>query len=854
MNKTDYTYSRSPSYSRKAESPFYQIPNMSRLHVGDSMTSNTIGDLYVSSDEEDYITGTRTSTRTVYDDGILLRSGNSLKNKRTVRDGTYVRNINKNAKETSSSLYSLNTNISNVRESRGTARSSRMRRSQASDHVTSTNQISEMRSSTRSSSASMSSMSKSSKSSIMDSLQKTLSSEFDDSEMEKGMKETQNSSRKIKLYGLDQVDSEMSGMESEVEFTGTNMSAYGSDSSAARKRLSNSQSETNTNSESSSSVMTTTTTTTVTTIIESIAGKPVWQKPVWLMRNGIRRIFNSCGFVTRRILSTAFSVIVQKYIWELGLFSRMSRQSRLCCIILPLLLLLPLLIYTVYPFTKPVAFTDSQEKDSQNLSGMEGLSHQELNEEVRRIILQLYQGGEKSVSKTEEERLMASLANQKSSMKETATIQVEKINVTEEILRVLQQLNVRGDALTEGDIRAIVGQVVQHEVTGLQNQIKEQSKAQMSGTEEHSERILMLQNDLRTSVTNLEQKLGEELDRMKSQSVLDSDTLTVEASARLLQIQGNLSSIQARLDSLELEKQWLAAQLKNCCRNESFYMTLVQDKVNLILGQIMSGNDSGSTDQYVFGAWLNSTFIRKSDFEKHKAEFGQELSEKILQEMSRTEAIGVNVSGGQYGLTEKAVMQIVSEALDKFSADKIALPDFALESAGGSIISTKCSQTFHKNTARLSILGIPLWYVSNSPRSVIQPEMQPGSCWAFQGSKGHLVIELSANITPSAFTLEHIPKSLSADGKIDSAPKGFTVLGLRSENDVVGVHIGNFTYLDSGPPLQTFKIQKSNVGAYKLIQLSILSNHGNPLYTCLYRFRVHGVPYKPPKPTKKSAG
>lgn len=67
----------------------------------------------------------------------------------------------------------------------------------------------------------------------------------------------------------------------------------------------------------------------------------------------------------------------------------------------------------------------------------------------------------------------------------------------------------------------------------------------------------------------------------------------------------------------------------------------------------MSGNDSGSTDQYVFGAWLNSTFIRKSDFEKHKAEFGQELSEKILQEMSRTEAIGVNVSGGQYGLTEK---------------------------------------------------------------------------------------------------------------------------------------------------------------------------------------------------------
>jgi hypothetical protein len=57
----------------------------------------------------------------------------------------------------------------------------------------------------------------------------------------------------------------------------------------------------------------------------------------------------------------------------------------------------------------------------------------------------------------------------------------------------------------------------------------------------------------------------------------------------------------------------------------------------------------------------------------------------------------------------------------------------------------------------------------------LQPEMMPGSCWAFQGSKGHLVIELSANITPSAFTLEHISKSLTAEGKIDSAPKDFTV-------------------------------------------------------------------------------
>lgn len=59
-----------------------------------------------------------------------------------------------------------------------------------------------------------------------------------------------------------------------------------------------------------------------------------------------------------------------------------------------------------------------------------------------------------------------------------------------------------------------------------------------------------------------------------------------EASAAHLQIQEDLSSVRARLDSLELEKQSLAGQLRNCCRNDSFYTALVQDRINLILGQV----------------------------------------------------------------------------------------------------------------------------------------------------------------------------------------------------------------------------------------------------------------------------
>lgn len=943
--KTDYTYSRSPSYRRKVESPYYQIPNMSRAHVRGKAGTNVTSDLYVSSDDEDmnYITGERLSTRTVYEEGILLRSGNSLKNARTMterhnvtlterhnvknRRSLQALNTNKNAREVRRSLHSVNT-MEDSRLSRSTTRGSRSRRSQASDYVTSTNQITE----TASSSASVSSYTSSSKSSVLEPVQKTLIREFDDLEMEKGMKEIQNSNRKIKLYGLDQVDSdEMSGMESESEFTGTNMSGYRSNSwysrsSPRRSRSDTTTSTTTSGSDSTTSTVTTVTTTVVTTIIETITstarpvaqplwnhvgrpvwtsvGRPVWNRvgepawrylgrPVWryLVRPVcsltssvlsvvllmlyhliwtccLRHIVKACTVVTRKMLSTARSVIVKMIVWEVGLFSRMSRLSRLCCIILPLLLLLPLLFYAAYPFMMHSNLMEMwKERSYEEISGVsKGLSPHELREHVRRIVIQIDEARENSLSMPEVESIVATmveqrlneekLANQNRWLEEqeAAKKEMERTNLTEEILRVLQQLNVGvgggRDTLTEGDVKAIAGQLVQLEVTGLQDRITEQAKAKISGNEEQEERILNLQNDLKTSIVNLEQKLTDELDRMKSESVRGGEGgVGDEASAALLQIQEDLSSVRARLDSLELEKQSLAGQLKNCCRNDSFYTTLVQDRVNLILGQLMSGNDSSSADQYMFGAWLKSTYIKKSDLEEYMSEFSQELTEKIMKEIPQTEATQVYVSesGIQGKVTEMAVRQIVTEALEKFSADKIAMPDFALESAGGSIISTKCSETFHKNTARLSILGIPLWYVSNSPRSVIQPEMHPGSCWAFQGSRGHLVIELSANITPTAFTLEHIPKSIAPEGKIDSAPKEFTVLGLSNEFDTVGTNLGNFTYKESGPPLQTFSIKKPNVGNYKFVQLSVLENHGNPLYTCIYRFRVHGIPYKPRK-------
>lgn len=57
----------------------------------------------------------------------------------------------------------------------------------------------------------------------------------------------------------------------------------------------------------------------------------------------------------------------------------------------------------------------------------------------------------------------------------------------------------------------------------------------------------------------------------------------------------------------------------------------------------------------------------------------------------------------------------------------------------------------------------------------LQPDVNPGNCWAFKGSKGFLGIRLSMRIVPTAVSLEHIPKALAPSGTLLSAPRDFSI-------------------------------------------------------------------------------
>lgn len=302
-----------------------------------------------------------------------------------------------------------------------------------------------------------------------------------------------------------------------------------------------------------------------------------------------------------------------------------------------------------------------------------------------------------------------------------------------------------------------------------------------------------------------------------------------------------------RVQHLELELNLLKSQLsdwqhlRTSCEQAD---ARIQETVQLMFSEDQPG---GSLEWLL--QKLSSRFVSKDELQVLLHDLELKLLQNITQHITITgqaptsEAIVSAMSqAGISGITEAQAHIIVNNALKLYSQDKTGMVDFALESGGGSILSTRCSETYETKTALLSLFGVPLWYFSQSPRVVIQPDIYPGNCWAFKGSQGYLVVRLSMKIFPTTFTMEHIPKTLSPTGNISSAPRDFAVYGLETEYQEEGQPLGRFTYDQEGDSLQMFHTLERPDRAFQIVELRVLSNWGHPEYTCLYRFRVHGEP------------
>lgn len=303
-------------------------------------------------------------------------------------------------------------------------------------------------------------------------------------------------------------------------------------------------------------------------------------------------------------------------------------------------------------------------------------------------------------------------------------------------------------------------------------------------------------------------------------------------------------------------------ELKSCCRKsfiniEAYVAKALKD---------FFANPNFSDDREELSKWLHSIFVAKQDLETHLAnatenlhshfdvlvensgkrimddvasKISLELQQNLRNLQSKVEKSESTVVYKSGGISDEHIRKIVKDTLAIYDADKTGLVDYAMEPMGGQVLSTRCTESYQAGTAVVSVLGIPLWYPTNTPRTVITPGINPGECWAFQNFPGFLVVKLANPILIDAFSYEHISKKLIPNGKIDSAPKEFEVYGLRNESDKDPIKLGTYKYDIDGESLQFFAAANHGV-VLELIELRVLSNHGNPNYTCLYRFRVHG--------------
>jgi SUN domain-containing protein 1/2 len=266
-------------------------------------------------------------------------------------------------------------------------------------------------------------------------------------------------------------------------------------------------------------------------------------------------------------------------------------------------------------------------------------------------------------------------------------------------------------------------------------------------------------------LSGLIEELRAEVKGLKAAESVSGQADLVAGMHTLQAKQENLANEFAELRAAQDKKLELILNEMNLklAKNSEQQFLRLDEKVRSIVLEILGYElgEEGVAGDLDIKNWIKSVFVAREylelrlnqvnnqsdhrvqdEMQKSAAVIMQEVSNKIKREVltvvdvkQKESAKTVNLHGG---LGEDEVRRIVREALAVYDADKTGLVDYALESAGGQVLSTRCTESYQAKSAQISVFGIPLWYPSNTPRTAITPAVQPGQCWAFQGFPGFL--------------------------------------------------------------------------------------------------------------------
>ncbi|XP_032950217.1 sperm-associated antigen 4 protein isoform X1 [Rhinolophus ferrumequinum] len=184
--------------------------------------------------------------------------------------------------------------------------------------------------------------------------------------------------------------------------------------------------------------------------------------------------------------------------------------------------------------------------------------------------------------------------------------------------------------------------------------------------------------------------------------------------------------------------------------------------------------------------------------------------------------------------------RVAKLVFQRLNEDFVQKPDYALSSVGASIDLEKTSHDYQDANTAYFWNRFSFWNYARPPTVILEPDVFPGNCWAFEGDQGQVVIRLPGRVQLSDITLQHPPASVAHTGGANSAPRDFVVYGLQVD-DKTEVFLGKFTFDVEKSEIQTFHLQNDPPTAFPKVKIQILSNWGHPRFTCLYRVRAHGM-------------
>ncbi|XP_039188055.1 SUN domain-containing protein 3 isoform X5 [Crotalus tigris] len=132
-------------------------------------------------------------------------------------------------------------------------------------------------------------------------------------------------------------------------------------------------------------------------------------------------------------------------------------------------------------------------------------------------------------------------------------------------------------------------------------------------------------------------------------------------------------------------------------------------------------------------------------------------------------------------------IEIILKKLEqKLDEDVVQMTDYALQSAGATIVQSRTTRSYHYPDGNYSWMSLIIFPFVKPPDVILQ--------------------------------------------------------GLKAEEEKQGTFLGQFTYDMEGFLIQTFQLKNESSELMRYIKLKVINNWGHPKYTCIYRLRVHGDP------------